>query len=359
VRRRLSATLLAALLACLCISASAVSSASANSSFYAIVPQVTLKAKDYRQIDRANAGTVRLILNWSSIQPTKSTTNWAYFDAQVKMAADRGIKILPFLYGSPDWIGGCSHDCGTHPPSTRKALSRWKHFVGLAAKRYGPGGVFWQHYDGKARPIRVWQVWNEQNSKTFFTPKPSPKIYARVLDKASKAIRARDRKAEIVLGGMFGTPGGGHGNHAIAAADYLRKLYKISGAKHDFDGIALHPYARSIDSVKLQVQLARHELRRAHDSKTDLWITELGWASGGKPNPLNVGSKKAQAQRLTDAFKMFHSHRQEWNVRLVSWFSWQDSHASDSFCFFCDKSGLVTGKGKKKPAYSAFKRLAR
>ena len=357
--RRLSTAVLAAALLTALSAFGLSSTAAANSSFFGIVPQVPLNTSGYKGIDKAKAGTVRLIMCWPAIQPNASTTDWAGFDNQVRMAADRGIRVLPYPYGSPDWIGGCSKNCGTHPPSNAKALGRWKRFLRAAGKRYGPGGKFWKGYDGKSQPIRVWQIWNEQNSKTFFTPKPDPKIYAKMLSKASRALHSQDRKAEIVLGGMFGTPGGGHGNHAIAASDYLRKLYAIDGARKDFEGIALHPYSRSIKFVKKQVTLARSALRKAHDSKTDLWITEIGWASGGKPNPLNVGSKKAQAKRLTDSFKMFKHHRKQWNVRLVAWFAWQDSHASDSFCFFCSKSGLLTEGGKKKAAYSAFRRLAR
>jgi hypothetical protein len=337
---------------------SANASTTAPKSFFGIVPQTPLDAGDYQVVDESNAGTVRLILSWPAVQPDSTTTNWSGFDHQVEMASQQGIRVLPFIYNSPDWIGGCSSDCSTHAPSTPQALGHWKKFVAAAEDRYGPGGEFWSAHPGLPKlPIRAWQIWNEQNSKTFFTPKPDPKLYEKMLSRAADAIYSRDRKANVILGGMFGTPAGG-GGKAIAAADYLDRLYKIRGAKNDFDGIALHPYSRGVDFVERQVKIARRALKRAHDSSTDLWITEIGWASGGKPSSLNVGSQKAQADRLKEAYSLFEKNRKAWNVRLVAWFSFQDSPASDSFCFFCAKSGLLTEDGKKKASYLAFKRIA-
>ena len=59
-------------------------------------------------------------------------------------------------------------------------------------------------------PIRDWQLWNEQNSPSFWKPKPNVKAYAKLLDAAHDAIkRERPRCRRSMLGGMFGTPLGG------------------------------------------------------------------------------------------------------------------------------------------------------
>ncbi len=111
-----------------------------------------------------------------------------------------------------------------------------------------------------------------------------------------------DREAEIVLGGMFGTPLGGT-RPAIAAWKYLAKLYRQKGAQKQFDGVAAHPYGSKLDNVKIQLELLRDEMVAAGEGDADLWITEIGWASGGPPNPLNRGIQ-GQADRLREHLQL-------------------------------------------------------
>jgi len=157
---------------------------------------------------------------------------------------------------------------------------------------------------------------------------------------------------------MFGLPGRGNGQ-AIPLATYLRKLLKVGGTKKRFDGVALHPYSKLLRSIKEQAEVARKELRKSKYTSAELWITEAGAASGGNPDPLNLGSQKAQAQRVTDLYELFASHRKEWKVPLVAWFAWQDSHASDAFCSFCAKAGLITESGAAKKSLQAYKRATK
>ena len=50
-----------------------------------------------------------------------------------------------------------------------------------------PEGSFWsEHPELPALPIRAWQIWNEQNSPTFFAPKPSVRAYARMLTRPTR-----------------------------------------------------------------------------------------------------------------------------------------------------------------------------
>ena len=244
--------------------------------------------------------------------------------------------------------------CDAYAPRRRAALEAWTEFTGAAVDRYGPGGDFWsENPQLPRRPIRAWQIWNEQNSKTFYSPQPTVKGYAKLLDAAAGAIRSRDRKADVVLGGMAELAGS---RKAIPGHEYLHDLYDRRGAKRDFDGVAIHPYGAKASSVEAQAELFVSESRDAHDPNVGLWVTETGWGSSTGANPLEVGPS-GQAQRLGEVYRWFAHERNRLNVKTVVWFSWRDS--ATSICAWCANSGLLTQSGNPKPAFRMFKRLAR
>ncbi|MGH2986859.1 MAG: hypothetical protein ACRDLO_09255, partial [Solirubrobacterales bacterium] len=180
--------------------------------------------------------------------------------------------------------------------------------------------------------------------------------FAKLLDASSRGIKSVDRGAEIVLGGMFGTPLGGR-KPGISAWRFLEELYDVKGSKRDFDGVAPHPYAAKLKKVKAQVNLLRDEMRAGGDRNAELWITEIGWGSGGPKNPLNRGSA-GQASRLRQAFKFFKRKRRSWNVSTVVWYSWQDNLDDPNLCVWCPQSGLLTENGEEKPSYRAYVKLS-
>jgi hypothetical protein len=329
--------------------------------FYGVVSQTSLRSGDFAKMEKGGIGTLRSIMQWSSIDPTAAADDysWSGFDAVVADAARHDLRVLPFLYGTPNWVAhSLDHRqcgvCDTFAPHRKAALGAWRDFVVAAVARYGTAGDFWsEHPELPIRPIRAWQIWNEQNSKTFYAPHPSVKGYAKLLGVASGAIHAADRHADVILGGMAELAGS---RKAIAGPKYLRSLYRRHGVEHDFDGVGVHPYGAKATTVEQQVGRFRVEIQRAHDSRTGLWITETGWGSSNGSNPLEVG-KSGQADRLGDALGYFHQNRGRLRIKAVVWFSWRDS--AQSICAWCASSGLLTKSGRPKPAFRTLKRLAR
>jgi hypothetical protein len=328
--------------------------------FYGVSSQTALSSGDYKKMGKAHIGTLRAILLWSGANPTQNGAYaWSGFDTIVADAARQHIRVLPFIYGTPDWAarGLDNRKCGActaYAPRHRAALAAWKAFVGAAVARYGSGGAFWaEHPELPSMPIRAWQIWNEQNSKTFYRPKPSTKGYAKVLHSAASAVRANDRRADVIVGGMAELAGS---HKAVRGHEYLHDLYNRRGIKHDFDGIAVHPYGAKASAVETQAQLFVSEARDAHDKHVGLWVTETGWSSANGSSPLEVG-KKGQAQRLKEAYRWFAKQRNRLHVKTVVWFSWRDS--PQSICAWCAKSGLLKKSGSPKPAYRMMKRVAR
>jgi hypothetical protein len=338
-------------------------------SFWGVVLSDTPTARDFQKMGKGKVGTLRLQVNWSAVQPYAgacspnpgSACDWSSVDPIVAGIAHAHIQGLATLYGSPGWV---SHNggffAGRFDPLLSSAGQKgWPAFVSAAAKRYGPHGTFWNSnpqlpYD----PIRRWQVWNEQNSSNAFHPRPSPKDYAKLVKITSRKVKATDKHAQIILGGMFGTPGGA-GAKTVTAWKFLSKLYGIAGTKRAFDAIALHPYSPNIAGIKFQVEKLRKVLARHHDSKSKLWLTELGWGSDAKHVHGNHGQNltktpKQQKNLLVNSFKLLRSHRTSWNVAGVTWYSFRDPVNTAGQCTFCLSSGLVKKDFKPKPAWFAY-----
>jgi hypothetical protein len=327
-------------------------------SFYGVVTQSRLDRADFGRMSRGRVGTLRTTLAWSQIDRSAvpGSYDWSGFDATVGQAARRRIAIFPTAYAVPDWVSlleGCTDGCATAPPHTELGLSAWRSFLRAAVRRYGPGGAFWsQHPDLPNTPIRRWQIWNEQNDPGYFT-RPDVDAYAALLRAASEAIHGLDPDAEVILGGMYGYAAPAKGG--IPAADYLRELYGHPGIEAAFDGVAIHPYAGDLEGVKAQVRRAHRIVRAAGDRQASIWISEIGWASGGIPSALNRG-RQGQARRLSQAFRYFTRVRTRLGIRAVLWYAWRDVAGPPGYCFWCPSAGLfpVRSLDQPKPAWTSF-----
>jgi polysaccharide biosynthesis protein PslG len=334
------------------------SATAAASTFWGVSSQTPVAAADLARMAEAEVGTLRALFSWAAIEPGPGGRDWSSSDALVAAAAANGIRVLPVLGGTPDWVARgpdrrrCVDDCGVHPPRSRAALRAWRRFVGDAVRRYGRGGEFWSlHPELAARPIVAWQIWNEQNSPDFFAPRISARRYARVLDRAAHAIRGADRRATVVLGGMAEFAGV---RGARPAWRYLRALYRLQGARRDFDGVGVHPYAANVAGVRKQLSRTRRAMRRAGDRRARIWVTEIGVASGTGGDPFELGTL-GQADHLRRSFRLLRDRRRRLGIRVVIWFSWRDSPTA--LCAWCPTSGLFDGAYAAKPAFEAFTRF--
>jgi len=327
--------------------------------FFGVAPQGPLTAAELERMAQGQVGTVRLLMNWGGIDHTSADdNNWSSIDPVVYYAATHGVTVLPFVFGTPQWVvrdlehQACRPEtCGLYAPRGQLALQEWKRFLAEAVERYGPGGEFFAlHPELPENPIVVWQLWNEQNSFSFYKPRIDVNAYATLVKTGAEAIRAVDSDAKILLGGMFGTPSGEEDPKAIAW-HYLRRLYRVPGIAGSFDGIAVHPYAARMVKVIQQVKLMRKEVVRAHDS-AEMWITEIGWSSGTGGNPLERGNQ-GQAARLRDAMRYFIIHQAAFNIQNVTWFAWRDL-GGRPICKWCAKAGLFSANSlAPKPAWKA------
>jgi hypothetical protein len=90
-----------------------------------------------------------------------------------------------------------------------------------------------------------------------------------------------------------------------------------------------------------------------------IWVTELGWATGGPPSRFLV-SEQRQAELLEQTVLALARRRDRLRVRGVVYFNWRDSTPyTGGVDFFGLHTGLLRMDGHAKPALSAYKKVAK
>jgi hypothetical protein len=342
----------------------AAASARTPAGFFGIAPQTSLTDDDVRYMRAGGIETIRVPFPWGLIQPTaKATYDWTGMDAIVEMATRGGLRVLPFLYGTPPWL---SRKPTTLPIDSARARMAWSAFVKASVERYGPQGEFWAERAPSVAevnylppiptpfPIRVWQAWNEANFFYFAYP-VSPGRYARLLKLTAPAIKAVDPGAKVVLSGLFGDPNE-TGRRGMDATAFLDALYRSPGIKARFDAAALHPYAFHVEELKALTKGVRAVMLDHGDRGAGLYVTEIGWGSQNDPDVVAFEQGlQGQARELRAAYRYLIGNRRRLNLKGVYWYSWKDNPEYTE-CSFCDSVGLFRAglKFRPKPAWRAF-----
>ncbi len=326
---------------------------STESFFFGVVPLATPAPPEYERMGDAGAGAYRWPLRWADVESRPGAYEWGATDRLLASLARNGIRPLPFVCCAPAIAGRPADRPPVGSPEAERGLQR---FLRAAADRYGPGGEFWsENGDLPDDPIRMWQIWNEPNSSTFYKPRPDPRQYARLVEIAGDAIKEVDPDAYIILAGMGPSPNPAHGE-GIPANRFLERLY-ADGAASDFDAAAVHPYAPTVTRVERILTRVRRTMDDAGDGESGIVVTELGWGSRRLPSDSLAVGRRVQAERLRASFSTLRAERERWNLRGVLWFTWRDVPQT-SFCGWCGSAGLFERDGTPKPSRTAFERIA-
>ena len=274
------------------------------------------------------------------------TSNVQQFDGVMRKTSDAGLRVLPVVMGTPDG--------GIDPPRSDSELDAFGSFTEELVERYGRNGTFWCDTPGNIgagcapiyRPITDWQILNEPSLDVFWAGDPNPREYARAVEVADDAIKSRDPEADTVLAGMpYDTARG------MSLEKFIGKFYDVGGVRNDFDAAAVHPYGRDEDDVRFILERLRSKMKNANDGGTDVWVTEMGWATGGPDGPFRV-SDSGQKKRLEKSFEFMEDDRKRYNLDTVVWYNWRDVDVEPDR--FHHHTGLFEKNGDPKPAWSAF-----
>jgi hypothetical protein len=317
-------------------------------SFVGMSPQNDTGAVDYELMREAGIRSVRLPMYWSTIQEQNrfvSRPDFDGFDKQVKLAAEEGISILPFILGTPEWV---APEKESLPVSDAWQRSAWRGFLRDAEDRYGPYGSFWEeHTQLDYLPIRRWEIWNEPNIVTFSLP-TGPRSYAVLIREAGRVLHGADPGSKVIVGGLFGRPLQVPPN--VMPGAWLSGLYRQHNVKPYFDGVALHPYVADAGAMRSMIRNLRRVMAVHHDGATPLFLTELGWGSDSFESRWERGPQ-GQVRELREAMSMLLDNRRAWRIAGIWWFSWTDVYGN---CQFCDSAGLLTSDREAKPSWYLF-----
>ena len=284
--------------------------------FFGVDPQGPLDRRRLRA-DGRGQGRARCASSshWAAIDPARAADDydWSSPDAIVAGAAAQRHP-RPALRARRAGLGARARrprlrpgSCRPYPPQGRRGARRLARLPRRRGRPLRPAAA---SSGPRTRTCRTCRSATGRSGTSRTRPPSGSRSrrcgsYAKLLGAAHEAItRARPRAPRVILGGMFGTPLGGPkaGDRRLGLP---RQLYRQQGAKQDFDGVAPHPYAAKFANVRPRSTLLRDEMADAGDERAELWITELGWASGGAPQPLNRGLA-GQADRLRRVVQVLH-----------------------------------------------------
>jgi hypothetical protein len=306
-------------------------------------PGSSLEAR-LRTLDQLGAEVFRYMVNWRQVaakrprhpaDPDDPAYDWTKTDPVLRGLHAHGITALVTLYRTPAWA---SRGRGMRAvPTTRYSLAA---FAVAVARRYP-----W---------VRLWEVWNEPNLRSFLAPN-SPRLYVQKLLNPTYAALHALNPANRVAGGATAPRSTRTGLSPIA---FMRGMHR---ARARIDAYSHHPYpvtrgerpfgfARGVcryckgvlTLANLPVLL--REVRKDFGRKR-VWLTEYGYQTD-PPDPSGV-SRAAQAQYIAESALRV---RKAPLVDVLIHFMLRDESRPAGW-----QSGLFSTSGLVKPAFNSFR----
>jgi Glycosyl hydrolase catalytic core len=294
--------------------------------------------------------------------PNDPAYDWALYDRLATRAGQDGIKLLFTIWGTPKWANRGKQ--ARYAPTNFADL---RAFAFAAAKRYSGSFV---GPDGKKLPaVRLWTAWNEPNQLFQLAPQykrvrgkwviQSAIDYAKICTAVYTGVHATHLAGERVACGVTAPRGNDNptGSRGSPTPMSFMSALKKAGLKR-FDAWAHNPYGgpreapttkpHSRGAVTLgNIDTMIKELTRLWGRKP-VWLTEYAYQTN-PPDKLFGVSYSQQARYLKQAFAIA---RKNPRIDMMLWFQIKDDTSLAGW-----QSGLMTARGKRKPAFTAFQRL--
>lgn len=332
---------------------------------------------------------VRVDFTWGSVQSADCSgdspstgLDFSDDDNIVRHAAEHEITIIANLYQSR---ASCHPERFPKPGTVMYGawkLENSEGYVWDMVQRYGVNGEFWSANPELAyHPIRVWEVWNEENLPGK-NPGESidPQKYAQFLVDTGNTIRkAQEKKSgesieatetKVLMGGL--APGGVVPFNSGTPVDkYFDSIYSspegytASKFHNSFDGLSFHPYALEgnataaeglVNDARGALTQSRSALGGESDSAKSLWLTELGWSVMSKPSKSSTPSDSLQVKMMASFLPWIYTNADtKPKIKYAGWYANSDnaSSCSEWSCWW-EVSGLRHSDGSKRPSWCAY-----
>jgi hypothetical protein len=332
----------------------------------------------FRQLKSLRAGIVRITIDWASVarrrpvapaNPADRAYNWTAVDRVVSQAALSKVRVLAAIYGTPRWAGRAKN-------RLPRRIVHLRLFAHAAAKRYS--GTY-RVKKGENEPVRRlpavrhWLAWNEPNNPMFLKPQwkqvggswrpQSAFDYAKICTAVWAGVHSTGIRGEKVACGATGPRGNDAPRTSRPSTSPLVFLtwFRRAGAKR-FDAYAHHPYYTSrferpatVPHSKKAVTLGNigvliRRLDGLYGGRKRLWITEYGYQTRPPDRFFGV-PYSLQAKYVHQAFALARRTRR---VDMLVWFLIRDERRLSGW-----QSGVISARGRRKPAFRAFQTLRR
>ena len=185
---------------------------------------------------KLGVGGVRIAVRWNDVEQRRGHFEWRTADARAGAVIREGFTPIITLFGSNGLYGKDDVATPRVGPLRGDAVDGYARFAAETVKHFGT--------IASGHPIS-YEIWNEPNTKTFWSVPPNPEAYAQAALAACKAIKASSGDARVLGLGMEGTP---------VKAPYVVPSYGLDiyqewarrAATPDLmncvDGVSMHPY---------------------------------------------------------------------------------------------------------------------
>ncbi len=206
---------------------------------------VAAEGADFAGLRRAGGTAVKLLADWSAIEPQAGQFVWKPLDEAVAAATNAGLRVIVILAYTPKWAslaqGPELTDSRIYSRQPARRIGDWEAFVSKAASRY----------KGK---VRDWQVWTALSLPAF---RGTAGEYLALLRAARVRTRASDPTSRVVLATPYG----------IDLALIRRVLLEAPAA---FDTVSLAP--RGMKPEELLRPLGVLQGRLLAEQSKRIWI---------------------------------------------------------------------------------------
>jgi hypothetical protein len=189
-----------------------------------------------------NVGGARIAIRWYQIEQRLGHYDWGESDAHLGAVIKTGLAPIVTLFGGNRLYPSEQPDGTRVAPIDGPGIAAFAAFASAAVQRYG--------VSVRGKPI-VYELWNEPNTKTFWSVPPNPEKYAELATAACRAIKTANKDAVVVALGMEGTP---------VKPPYFVQAYNIDiyrqwaerAATPELmecvDGLSMHPYRNAVET---------------------------------------------------------------------------------------------------------------
>jgi hypothetical protein len=224
------------------------------------------------------------------------------------------LTWLPVIDDTPGWAKTCVGQC---PPLD---MSWYATFAQAVAARYGAGGTFWtDNPTVPYEPVKLFEIWNEENGTQFWSTGPSAAQYATMYADARAAIKSVDPTGQAIVGGL------GAGD----ADDFVEGMLDADPSlRGNVDGFGLHPYETTAAGDEQDVVAFRKTLGSLGENSAPIDVTEFGWQSDDT-------SQEASRSTMMEQVALALSYS-DCGIAMLAPYTWDDPDDTDGM-------GLVGG----------------